>query len=200
MTTFAERLVNLREKAGKKRQEVADNLGISRASLEYYEKDKRKPDIDVLLKLADYYNVSTDYLLGLTAAPTTDKDVQYICDYTGLSENAVKELKADREMSAYWNYDFEESFCDIASEFISSGTFDKIIGMVSDFVVYAQKQDECEKTLLSQRDNTEWVMLQKSLMVALFELQETTKEFAKNYYASLEIKKYSKAKGKRKNQ
>lgn len=92
MTTFAERLLNLREKAVKKRQEVADDLGISRASLEYYEKDKRKPDIDVLLKLADYYNVSTDYLLGLTAASTTDKDVQYICDYTGLSEDAIDTL------------------------------------------------------------------------------------------------------------
>ena len=36
MTTFAQRLTELREKAGKKRQEVADDLGISRASLEYY--------------------------------------------------------------------------------------------------------------------------------------------------------------------
>lgn len=38
MATFADRLVELREKTGKKRQEVANDIGISRASLEYYEK------------------------------------------------------------------------------------------------------------------------------------------------------------------
>ena len=38
---FAERLIELRENKGKKRQEVADDINISRASLEYYEKGKR---------------------------------------------------------------------------------------------------------------------------------------------------------------
>lgn len=90
--TFADRLTKLRENTGKKRQEVADELEISRASLEYYEKGKRKPDIEVLAKIAEYYRVSTDYLLGLSIASTTDKDVQFICDYTGLSEKSVDVL------------------------------------------------------------------------------------------------------------
>ncbi len=90
--TFADRLTKLRENTGKKRQEVADELEISRASLEYYEKGKRKPDIEVLAKIAEYYKVSTDYLLGLSIASTTDKDVQFICDYTGLSEKSVDVL------------------------------------------------------------------------------------------------------------
>lgn len=90
--TFADRLTKLRENTGKKRQEVADELEISRASLEYYEKGKRKPDIEVLAKIAEYYRVSTDYLLGLSIASTTDKDVQFICDYTGLSEEVIEKL------------------------------------------------------------------------------------------------------------
>lgn len=90
--TFADRLTKLRENTGKKRQEVADELEISRASLEYYEKGKRKPDIEVLAKIAEYYRVSTDYLLGLSVVPSTDKDIQFVCDYTGLSESAVNRL------------------------------------------------------------------------------------------------------------
>lgn len=90
--TFADRLTKLRENTGKKRQEVADELEISRASLEYYEKGKRKPDIEVLAKVAKYYGVSTDYLLGLSNAQTVDKDIQFICDYTGLSEKSVDVL------------------------------------------------------------------------------------------------------------
>lgn len=96
--TFAEILTELREKTGKKRQEVADDLKISRASLEYYEKGKRKPDIEVLVRLADYYGVSTDYLLGLSNVPTTDKDLQFICDFTGLNQQSVEMLsKCNKE-------------------------------------------------------------------------------------------------------
>ena len=92
MATFADNITALRKKQNKKRQEVADDLGISRSSLEYYEKNKRKPDIEVLTKIADYYNVSADYLLGRTNAETTDKDLRFICEYTGLSENAITTL------------------------------------------------------------------------------------------------------------
>ena len=93
MATFAENITALRKKQNKKRQEVADDLGISRSSLEYYEKNKRKPDIEVLTKIADYYNVSADYLLGRTNAETTDKDLRFVCEYTGLNENAIMTLR-----------------------------------------------------------------------------------------------------------
>ena len=93
MATFAENITALRKKQNKKRQEVADDLGISRSSLEYYEKNKRKPDIEVLTKIADYYGVSADYLLGRTNAETTDKDLRFVCEYTGLSENAIMTLR-----------------------------------------------------------------------------------------------------------
>ena len=97
MTTFAEIITALREETGKKRQETADALGISRASLEYYEKGKRKPDIEILANFADYYGVSADYLLGRTTAKTTDKDVQFICEYSGLNETALEVLH-------YWHF------------------------------------------------------------------------------------------------
>lgn len=97
MATFAENITALRKKQNKKRQEVADDLGISRSSLEYYEKNKRKPDIDVLTKIADYYGVSADYLIGRTNAETTDKDLRFICDYTGINETALEVLH-------YWHF------------------------------------------------------------------------------------------------
>lgn len=91
MTTinaFAERLTKLRENSGKKRQEVADDICISRASLEYYEKGKRKPDIEVLLKLADYYGVTCDYLLKGVKTENIK-----IHEATGLSDKAIEKLQ-----------------------------------------------------------------------------------------------------------
>ena len=93
MATFGQIITKLREDSMQKRQETADALGISRASLEYYEKDKRKPDIEVLTKIADYYHVSADYLLGRTNVKTTDKDLQFVCEYTGLTEESVNNLR-----------------------------------------------------------------------------------------------------------
>lgn len=87
ISAFAERLTALRESKGKKRQDVADDIQISRASLEYYEKGKRKPDIEVLLKLADYYNVTCDYLLkGVKTENVSINEV------TGLSDKAIETL------------------------------------------------------------------------------------------------------------
>ncbi len=44
-------------------QKVAMDLNISRESLSYYENGKRSPDIDMLVRLSAYYNVSIDYLI-----------------------------------------------------------------------------------------------------------------------------------------
>lgn len=89
---FSKRLLNLRKESGVSRQNAADSLEISRASLEYYEKGLRLPDAYVLAKIANYYDVSADYLLGRTEAATTDIDLQTICDYVNLTEKAVENI------------------------------------------------------------------------------------------------------------
>ena len=92
---FSERLTQLREDRGLKRQEVADALEISRASLEYYEKGQRKPDIEIAAKIAKYYGVSTDYLVGVSAAQVTaseNETLKTVCDYLGISETSAEQV------------------------------------------------------------------------------------------------------------
>lgn len=91
-TLFPERLTKLREKECMSRQQLADILGVSRASLEYYEKGKRTPDIEVLYKLSEHFNVTADYLIGRTDKCGESTDENAVCEYTGLSENAIKAL------------------------------------------------------------------------------------------------------------
>lgn len=47
-------------------QKVADDIGINQRTLCNYEKGYRQPDNEMLIKLADYYGVTVDYLLGRT--------------------------------------------------------------------------------------------------------------------------------------
>lgn len=61
---LSKRLKELREKNGYLQKFVADKLGIRSNTLSGYENGTRSPDPDMLKELADFYNVSIDYLLG----------------------------------------------------------------------------------------------------------------------------------------
>ena len=60
------RIKDLREDSDIKQKQLADVLGISQRAYSHYENGTRKIPLDILLALADYYNCSTDYLLGRT--------------------------------------------------------------------------------------------------------------------------------------
>lgn len=62
--TFGERLVKAREHANLKQNQLAELLGITPSRLNYWEKDKREPDVLMLKKIAQNLNVSADYLIG----------------------------------------------------------------------------------------------------------------------------------------
>ena len=55
---------------GKTQKEIGDALGVSRATIGYYQNDERHPDIIALARIARYFGVSSDYLIGLTDDPT----------------------------------------------------------------------------------------------------------------------------------
>lgn len=64
MEILRNRLIELRRKKGLLQRDVADTLHIHRSTYSYYERGKTNPPLDILIKLADYFGVTTDYLLG----------------------------------------------------------------------------------------------------------------------------------------
>lgn len=64
MEIFARRVKELRKEKGKKQNEMAEYLGVTLRAYQYYESGTNYPNIPGLLKLADFFDVSTDYLLG----------------------------------------------------------------------------------------------------------------------------------------
>lgn len=126
MTTteiFAKRLKKLRNenrfsKTGISLKELASALDTTAQSLSLYEKAERTINIDMLVKISKYFNVSTDYLLGLTDNKTADTDLQSVCKYTGLNDEAVSTLN-----KKFANHDTNTEITEIANYFISSGGF-----------------------------------------------------------------------------
>lgn len=69
MVPFAERLQTARRRRHLTQKEVAAYLEMTERSYQHYEGDRRRPSYEVLVTLADYFGVTTDYLLGRTDEP-----------------------------------------------------------------------------------------------------------------------------------
>jgi len=66
---LGDRLRLLRKKKGLTQTEFAERMGMPNQNVSNYERDFRQPDYETLKKFADYFEVSTDYLLGITENP-----------------------------------------------------------------------------------------------------------------------------------
>lgn len=69
ITEFGRTITRLRKKKGLSQKQVCAELGISQALLSHYEKGIRECGLGFLVKLAEFYSVSVDYLLGRTPNP-----------------------------------------------------------------------------------------------------------------------------------
>lgn len=75
-----------------KQKELAEHIGVTPNTVSYYLSGERCPDIEKLIEIAKFLNVSTDYLLGISNVKTANTELKSICEYTGLSEETVKWL------------------------------------------------------------------------------------------------------------
>ncbi|WP_432702942.1 helix-turn-helix domain-containing protein [Lysinibacillus sphaericus] len=67
---FGQKLKTLRKRKNMSQKEFAKFFGLAESTISMYERDERRPDFDLLNKFADYFEVSTDYLLGRTDSST----------------------------------------------------------------------------------------------------------------------------------
>lgn len=69
MSVFSERLAKLRDSRNLSQKEVAKEFGVVVRAYQRYEYGEREPQLSVLIRMADFYGVSIDYLAGRTDAP-----------------------------------------------------------------------------------------------------------------------------------
>ncbi|MDY3988620.1 MAG: helix-turn-helix transcriptional regulator [Massilioclostridium sp.] len=73
---ISQRLKDLRSDADLNQQDVADAVNVTQSSISNYELGVNLPDLDVVIKLAKFFNVSSDYLLGITDVKTSWSDMK----------------------------------------------------------------------------------------------------------------------------
>ena len=90
---IGERLIDLRKDAGLTQKELSEKLFINYRTYSGYERDETEASDNFKIKLAEFYNVSVDYLLGISDTPhPIRKGSEYVRLPKSLSDNGRKEL------------------------------------------------------------------------------------------------------------
>lgn len=89
---FPSRFRNLIEKKKATLDALAAEFNTTRQTVSNWQNGVTVPDAVSICDIARYFGVTTDYLLGLTDVKTIETNVRAVAEYTGLSEDAVKEL------------------------------------------------------------------------------------------------------------
>ncbi len=87
------RIRDLREDRDLRQSDLAKMVGIDQRTISNYETGKSKPDSDALIRLADFFNVSIDYLVG-----RVQQDFYYSQDKKKVIENIQQSLEELKKM------------------------------------------------------------------------------------------------------
>lgn len=82
---MSEKIRQLRRNFNLSQVDLAAKLGVTKQCVSNWENDNILPSIDMLIKLAKFFNVSTDYLLGLSSSN--------VIDVSGLSDTEIAHIK-----------------------------------------------------------------------------------------------------------
>lgn len=175
--TFSSRLKTLMKENHVTQQALAEKIEITRQAVSNYTGAERIPDGYILTKIADYFNVSTDYLLCRTDIKTADPEIQSVCEFTGLSVKVIKNIRSfpfcEMYSSDLSNYlenvdliDFISTFQTFISEYAEmdntvkelENSIDELSDQLSEFETneqyekYDETKDEIETLLKEKKD------------------------------------------------
>lgn len=131
---FATRLRELMETPDISQAKVAEHVGVTRQAISSYSLGTSVPDIDKLVSIAEFFDVSTEYLLGRTEVKKVDATKQAAAEYLDLSEEAIDAIKLLRFGNMEQNFvdDFKlttqmEPLADIFSAWIEAVDLSKLL-------------------------------------------------------------------------
>lgn len=111
---FGTILKNLRLEKNITQKDLAKHLGVSDRSVGYYETGQRTPPPDILEKIADYFNVTVDFLLGRTEErnPHSEKNIEE--EY----KDEIEALEEFRQIMIDKGFDYEDKTYEELAEII----------------------------------------------------------------------------------
>lgn len=113
------------DKSGMTREQIAAKVGCDTSSITKYYNGDRYPKTDIIIKLSELFNISTDYLLGVTKIETSLKTndntaLRISCDYTGLNPSAIENLRNPAIKYPFYQFNADEKYKEIKNNLLSN--------------------------------------------------------------------------------
>ncbi|HIX30578.1 MAG TPA: helix-turn-helix domain-containing protein [Firmicutes bacterium] len=110
--------------------ELKDFLGVSAQAINQYKLGLSRPSLENICKIADFYGVSTDYLLGRTDTPSIEEDTQTASKTTGLSEDSIVFLQGKQDIM--W----------LINGMLEHPVFHAILSQFRDYILLAERDTD----------------------------------------------------------
>lgn len=110
LQTFSERLKELRHRLNLTQKDLADKIGVTAAALSSYENNIKNPSIAVAKRIADAFNVSIDWLCGLTDKMNYNEEIETYADMFQLIIKLCETPHGDWSISYEDSEDISDSF------------------------------------------------------------------------------------------
>lgn len=181
-----ETIKSLRTERKLTQNDLAEMMNCNRQKIADLERGKSTPSANDLILLSKIFNVSADYLLGITDVQTKDKDVKFICDYTGLSERAIEVLSIYNN-----NKHTKNKVTPIIDKLLKSHKLTYICCCIDEFSEAIEQKNNVLDYLMSEdlktsetqedeeNDIEEYEKLTDKADLNLFRIQEAITDFAK---------------------
>lgn len=115
-------------------EKLAREAELVKSSIGNYKAGNTEAKIVALVRIAQYFKVSADYMLGLTEVKATEPTLKSACEYVQLPDEAVKHLhRVDHEQHPLYR--------NIASYLISSGIFDEIVTQLENSLIAGRQYE-----------------------------------------------------------
>jgi transcriptional regulator with XRE-family HTH domain len=122
------RINTLLAQNNKSQKELAELLNVKPNVISYYCGGSRRPSIEQLTLIAECFNTTVDYLLGLTSIQTSDTSMKNICEYIGLSDKSISKLHQINNKSKI------RAFSDLLSLLIEDNDFEYLLGLLEGYI------------------------------------------------------------------
>ncbi|OTW73434.1 transcriptional regulator [Bacillus thuringiensis serovar roskildiensis] len=99
---IGEKIKELRKNNKITQEQLGNAIGVSKMAISYFEKGKKSPGRESLEKIADYFNVTTDYLLGRSEDPELSEEENKIVTKEGKNILALIESLPEEERKKAW--------------------------------------------------------------------------------------------------
>ena len=182
------KIAETRGKADESQADLAAALGVKREMVTYWENGTRPIKAETIIEIAKRYNVSADYLLGLSEHPTVSEDMKTALKVTGLSQKAIEKI-------VYWSVD--DLFLDSLDRFLSSDSSADFIGALSTVIgnsVAIPAQWEAQKDEFASQSGfpdelSELEYYLKELKYSVFEVSESAASLVSDIAGIDQLKK-----------